>query len=366
MKKQRYFIRNMEAGKYLEIFLVAAVASILAIRAYLAITGYPQLGNSDLHIAHMLWGGVFMVVGIIALSMFLGKAAQYVGVICGGIGFGTFVDEVGKFITQDNDYFYQPSVSIMYVTFIVIFLIVRNIQTRVRYSRIEYLMNAIHELEEVAHSDLDAEEKEKVSEYLAKCDQNDSLVAELISALAKIDLVPVPEAGFYVRIRARLAAFYKNIATTSWFKWVIIAFFSAQVAFNLFYVFVLVALKMLNWDVLDIGIIRSIAGELEKITFSDYAYLISSLFAAGLALWGLMLFIQSRLSAFKMFERSVMVSLFLTQVFVFFQAQFWGLAGLIIYLLVYVALRFMIDRETHAVLEQNQNIAGENANDTGS
>ena len=116
MKKQRYFIRNMDAGTYLEIFLVASVASILAIRAYLAITGYPQLGNSDLHIAHMLWGGVFMVVGIIALSMFLGKAAQYVGVICGGIGFGTFIDEVGKFITQDNDYFYQPSVSIMYVT----------------------------------------------------------------------------------------------------------------------------------------------------------------------------------------------------------------------------------------------------------
>ena len=89
MKKQRYFIRNMDAGTYLEIFLVSAVASILAIRAYLAITGYPQLGNSELHIAHMLWGGIFMLVGIIALAMFLGKAAQYVGVICGGIGFGT-------------------------------------------------------------------------------------------------------------------------------------------------------------------------------------------------------------------------------------------------------------------------------------
>ena len=101
-----------------------------------------------------------------------------------------------------------------------------------------------------------------------------------------------------------------------------------------------------------------LAGELEKITFSDYTYLTSSLLAAGLALWGLMLFIKSRLSAFKMFERSVMVSLFLTQVFVFFQAQFWGLAGLIIYLLVYVALRFMIEREIHT--------KGNNAYNTGS
>ena len=352
MKKRRYFIRNIEAGTYLEIFLVSAVASILAIRAYLAITGYPQLGNNDLHIAHMLWGGVFMLVAIISLSMFLGKKAQYVGVICGGIGFGTFIDEVGKFITQDNDYFYQPAVAIIYVTFVVIFLIVRNIQTRVRYSRLEYLMNAVHELEEVAMSDFDKEEKERVTEYLAKCDQSDPLVLELISALGKIGLVPVSEPGHYVRLRTRLGSFYRNIAVTNWFRWVIIAFFSAQVAFNLFYVFVLVALKMLHWDVLNVGIIARLAGELEKITFSDYAYLTSSLLAAGLALWGLTLFIKSRLSAFKMFERSVMVSLFLTQVFVFFQAQFWGFAGLIIYLLIYVALRFMIDRETHIVLEQ--------------
>jgi len=76
VKKRRYFIRNIEAGTYLEIFLVAAVASILAIRAYLAITGYPQLGNSDLHIAHMLWGGVFMLIGIIALSMFLSASLR--------------------------------------------------------------------------------------------------------------------------------------------------------------------------------------------------------------------------------------------------------------------------------------------------
>lgn len=358
MRKQRYFIRNMDAGAYLEVFLVVAVASILTIRAYLAITGYPQLGNSDLHIAHMLWGGVFMLVGLIALAMFLGKAAQYIGVVCGGIGFGTFIDEVGKFVTQDNDYFYQPSISIIYVTFIVIFLIVRNIQTRARYSRIEYLMNAIHELEEVAYLDLDVEEKGKIISYLAKCDPSDPLVTELKGALDKIELVPVPEASLYIRVRNCLTSFYRDVATTNWFKWVIISFFSIQVLFNLFYVFVLVVLKMLNWNVLNVGIIARLAGELQMITFYDYAYLISSLLAAGLALWGLLLFIKSRLSAFKMFERSVMVSLFLTQIFIFFQAQFWGLAGLIIYLLVYVALRFMIDRETRTV--------GEYAESTGS
>ncbi len=38
----------------------------------------PELGGHGLHIAHLLWGGFF-------------------------------IDELGKFITQDNDYFFKPA-----------------------------------------------------------------------------------------------------------------------------------------------------------------------------------------------------------------------------------------------------------------
>ncbi|MGH7908854.1 MAG: hypothetical protein ACRENW_03265, partial [Thermodesulfobacteriota bacterium] len=60
MKTKWISTRNFDAGNYLENFLVAAVAAVLVIRLFLKMTGYPQIGGSSLHIAHMLWGGLLM------------------------------------------------------------------------------------------------------------------------------------------------------------------------------------------------------------------------------------------------------------------------------------------------------------------
>ena len=58
MINRHLFARNIEAGNLLESFLVSAVASVLAIRSFLYLTGYPQLSGRGLHIAHLLWGGL--------------------------------------------------------------------------------------------------------------------------------------------------------------------------------------------------------------------------------------------------------------------------------------------------------------------
>ncbi len=125
------FARNIIGEDLLENFIISAVASLLLIRLYLYITDYPQLGGSGLHIAHMLWGGMLMLVALFISLGCLSHPAHEWAAVLGGIGFGAFIDELGKFITQDNNYFFQPTIAIIYVTFILIYLATRIIFTYV-------------------------------------------------------------------------------------------------------------------------------------------------------------------------------------------------------------------------------------------
>jgi hypothetical protein len=117
---QNSFIRNIDAGDLLEDFLIASVSSVLFIRFYLFLAHYPQLGGRSFHIAHLLFGGFFMLFAIILLLAYLNRPILQISAVLGGIGFGTFIDELGKFITQDNNYFYQPTPALIYIIFTLV------------------------------------------------------------------------------------------------------------------------------------------------------------------------------------------------------------------------------------------------------
>ena len=345
MKREHLLIRNLDAWAYLEIFLVAAVTAVLGIRLFLELTGYPRLGGRDLHVAHVVWGGLLMLAAIVILLSFLSKAAHRAAALVGGLGFGAFIDEIGKFVTSVNDYFFEPAAALIYVTFIGTILVIHAIRSP-RHSESEYLMNVLQELEEVALHDLSEEEKARALRYLEECDPEHPMVPALKELVLRAALVPPHPAGPWTRAKNLLRKFYRRIARLPGFSAAVTVFFAVKLAIGFLYVFALVFLYGLRWErMLDLRVMGGFAERLQTLTFADAAQLLSSLAAAVFILLGVLRLRSSRLAAFEMFERSVLVSIFLTQVFSFYREQFSALAGLLANVLVLIAVRFVMEEE---------------------
>lgn len=345
MKSNTPFVRNLDALFHLEVFIVCAVASILVIRLFLHLTGYPQIGNSTLHIAHMLWGGLLMLVAIIMLFSFIGRRVEMWAAIIGGIGFGTFIDEVGKFVTSDNDYFFEPSISIMYIVFILMILSLHMIKTGWSYTKKEYLVNALKGLEEVALQDLDQDEKDKVIKYLDKSDPDNPLTKSVRLLVSSSSLVPDSQ-GLYSRLKISLKNFYSKIVSYKYFRSAVIIFFVGQLLFTLIYILIYTFFVGLGWEsIMNIRILDSVAEKSMNLSFIDKAQIFSSLLSGVFVFVGVYYLRKSRLISYQMFERSVLVSILLTYVFIFYKEQFAALAGLSVNILIFIALRLMIQGE---------------------
>lgn len=217
VRLRRILIRNSNGPDFLELFLVAGVSSVLGIRGFLKITGYPQVGGDGLHIAHMLWGGLFMMMALILMLTLLGPTVQRLAAILGGVGFGTFIDELGKFITSDNNYFFGPTVGIIYIIFILIFLLLRALSARRTLTPQESLANALNRLEGSVQGHVGTETRREVLDLLDGVDPGTTGVHGLKTHVADIEPAALTEQSFYLGIKDRLLASYRRVVRTRWF-----------------------------------------------------------------------------------------------------------------------------------------------------
>ncbi|MBD3236268.1 MAG: hypothetical protein GF330_06175 [Candidatus Eisenbacteria bacterium] len=340
------FLRDFTAGRYLDLMLVAAVTTVVLIRFFLALTGYPQLGPGGLHIAHVLWGGALMLAALVVAISFIGRRPHLLVAILGGAGFGTFIDEVGKFVTQDNDYFYQPAVSLIYVALVLLYLAIRSLHRQRTARRGEYIANAMQDVLEIAVGDLDQRERTRALHYLQRVRGESVVVGRLERILQDAELVPARQPGSLARFGSRLVESYQRMTRTIWFGRVLIAFFVLQLLFKLGRLTALAHLlppDHQRWLALPIA--SSLPIEVAQYDLAHWMQLIFSLLSGVFVAWGVMLVFRDRLRALRMFQRSILVALFLTQVFIFYRVEWLGLGELLFNLLVLWALRSMIAHE---------------------
>ncbi|MCC7358492.1 MAG: hypothetical protein IT317_03395 [Anaerolineales bacterium] len=159
-------VKRQGAEQYLLLSLFSFAASVTVTRLFLALTGYPQIAGGDFHIAHALWGGLLLYIASLLPLTIANRWAYAAGAALAGIGVGLFIDEVGKFITQSNDYFYPLAAPIVYAFFLLtVVLYLRVRRPPARSARTE-LFSALDALEEVLEQDLDPVEREALEARL--------------------------------------------------------------------------------------------------------------------------------------------------------------------------------------------------------
>lgn len=321
----KHIARDIEAGELMENFFVWAVVSFIGIRVFLILTDYPQIQTENLHIAHMLFGGLLMTLAFFIFFIFLNKEAKQISSVIGGMGFGTFIDELGKFITKNNDYHYEPAIAIIYIILVIIFLTSRLIEKYFIYTEEEYAANAVEMVKQALVHDLEKDERLLALKYLKKADKENILVKILKKTLKEIDTIPNKNPSLFHKVRNYLREIYLAVIKNKMFNFLVITFFISYSTINL----IQALLNFKNFD-----------------SFFDWGHLVSTLASGIFILIGTYAIVrQSRRKAYIYFRFAVLIHIFLTQFFLFVEKQFSAILTLGLSIVIWNTLQYLTSEE---------------------
>ncbi|TKV57046.1 hypothetical protein FDO65_19740 [Nakamurella flava] len=226
-----HWVRRRDADRYLRLTLLGFGGSVLLTRAYLALTGYPQVGGETLHFSHALWGGLLLFVGALLPLLIVNERALTWSALLTGVGVGLFIDEVGKLVTVDYDYFFQPAAPVIWAVFLLTVWLYVRVRGRRRPSTRTQLHAALELLGDAVDGRLDESEQAELCRRLTSArDQQDRtelipLAGALADAVTKDVLPPVDPPGRLRRFVERLGRRTDRLLTQARLRRLLLAAF---------------------------------------------------------------------------------------------------------------------------------------------
>jgi hypothetical protein len=342
-------IRSAEQESF-DIFFVSAVLTVLGLRAYLQATNYPKIGGGGLHIAHVLWGGLLMVIAIGILLSYLSPGTRRMAALIGGIGFGAFIDELGKFVTADNNYFFKPTAALIYTFFVALYLAARQMRTFKKLSPRESLVNAIEYSKDLASGRLSPAGRDHALALLAAADQTNPLVEDLRREFLSIQAQP-DRSSRLARLAGAAQRRYAALVENKWFRRIFASLFILQAATVL--LTALAALLVAGAALTGNGDARIAVSQAEHSGFTSWIETVASLVGGAFAVLGVIHLRRARLRAYRYFELAVLVDLLLGQPFTLLEAGFAGYFEVLFNLALLGTLRFMTGQERQLLSRSN-------------
>jgi hypothetical protein len=331
--KTPYRVRDLSSPIYTEIWLVSSVITVLGVRLYLQLTGYPQVGGGTLHIAHMLWGGLAMVISFGMLLVMASAVWKPVAALVGGFGFGMFIDELGKFITQDNDYFFQPTIALIYAILVILFIASRSIDRFDTITPSERILYATQCLDQYAVGRLDEAGRNAGLEHLDKAGIDTPFTRSLRSTLEALDVSHVKGDSRLFRWRDKAMDRYWKLTSSKWLLVLVLVGFGIQ-ALSFIGSLILAAVD----DEFDLT---------DGVSFTEGGSIFSGFVAGAISVAGIIFIIRrQRLTGYRVLAAATLVHLFFGQVFAFAVNQFAALSTLFFQLIILGVLQFWMTSET--------------------
>lgn len=330
-------VRNVEFGELFDDFFVTAITTILLIRFYLKVTGYPQIGGSTLHISHLLPGSLLMLVAILILLAAVNRGARNFSAILAGIGFGLDWDELGKFITKNNNYFFHATPGLIYLTFVILYLIVRY-SARRRFTEDDYMANVLDLLKDAAIKDLDMHEYEHAKELFAHVSKSHVLYGPTKEILEKVKPTAASRPSFVHKIFDWSKRPLLRLSERPFFSDMIVA-----VAVS--YGFVSIGAAAFLFAGATFDNLKHLPSFLQGDE-SDIIGGLSALASAVCAGVGAYKYSRGQHArAYRFFEIGLLINIFIGQVVLFFKSQEVALAWLAVTLFLLVNLKLLSTEE---------------------